>query len=88
LLGLPAALQHQRQNHSHPLHPGDTVILYTDGLVERTDENIDDSIASLVSALAPNPTVDLDALCEAVLAARNGDTRDDVALLAMRVTAS
>lgn len=37
---------------SVPLGPGSTAVLYTDGLVERRDEDLDEGIASLERALA------------------------------------
>lgn len=37
---------------SIPLSPGSTAVLYTDGLVERRDEDLDEGIASLERALA------------------------------------
>jgi serine phosphatase RsbU (regulator of sigma subunit) len=82
LLGLdPDAL---RADHEHPLTPGDTVLLYTDGLVERRREHLDDAFVRLAVAtdgLAGRP---LDELCDTLLARLAPDAEDDVALIALR----
>jgi len=70
------------------LEPGDTVLLYTDGLVERRDEGIDNRLQQLRVALAEAPQ-ELQAALEHLTATLGGDValrQDDVALLALRVT--
>src|SRR5918997_1164412 len=70
------------------LKPGDTVLLYTDGLVERRDEGLDDRLEQLRVALAEAPQ-ELPAALEHLTATLGGDValrQDDVALLALRVT--
>lgn len=64
---------------------GDTVILYTDGLIERADERIDDSLAGLVDAVAAYEGGLVD-LGEHLVAAGGSDgaKSDDIALLAVR----
>lgn len=71
---------------SAELQPGSTVLLYTDGLVERRTEGIDVGLARLQAAMSEGPT-DLEQLCTHVLAnARGeGDLHDDVALLAVKL---
>ena len=69
------------------LEPGDTVLLYTDGLVERRDEHIDSRLEQLRIAVAQAPadlTQTLDHLT-ATLTADDALRQDDVALLALRV---
>lgn len=69
------------------LDPGDTVLLYTDGLVERRDEHIDDRLEQLRAAFAEAPA-DLTQALEHLTASLAGDEalrQDDVALLALRV---
>ncbi|MBA2794285.1 MAG: SpoIIE family protein phosphatase, partial [Thermoleophilaceae bacterium] len=70
---------------SAQLDPGDTVLLYTDGLVERPGEIIDDGLARLAAA-AHEATGGLERLCDELLAALvpSGGAVDDVALLAVR----
>lgn len=72
------------------LAPGDSVLLYTDGLVERRDAGIDSRLEKLRAAVAEAPD-DLNATLEHLTATLVGDEtlrQDDVALLALRVTQS
>ncbi|MFD8789703.1 SpoIIE family protein phosphatase [Streptomyces vinaceus] len=41
-----------RTEHQRPLHPGSTLLLYTDGLVERRRRDMDAAVAQLISLLA------------------------------------
>jgi serine phosphatase RsbU (regulator of sigma subunit)/anti-sigma regulatory factor (Ser/Thr protein kinase) len=85
LLGvLPASA---RSNHELLLEPGMTLLLYTDGLVERRGENLANGLEWLrhrVGALAGLP---LSSLCDALLGELPTDAEDDVALLAVRCLA-
>jgi PAS domain S-box-containing protein len=69
-----------------PFEPGDTLVLYSDGLVERRDVPIDDEIARLCDAAAHHRSLPLDELCGALLDELLGGAPvdDDVALLAVR----
>ncbi|MFN2617166.1 MAG: SpoIIE family protein phosphatase [Thermoleophilaceae bacterium] len=62
-----------------------TLLLYTDGLVERRDIGLDDRLAQL-SAAARTTGGELEQVCDQVLAGVLGDSQpaDDVALLAVR----
>ncbi|MFE4052474.1 SpoIIE family protein phosphatase [Streptomyces sp. YIM B13518] len=67
------------------LEPGDRVLLYTDGLVERPPENIDVGLARLAEAVAVRPgdaAGSLGTLLEAML---EDERRDDVCVLDIRV---
>ena len=70
------------------LEPGDGVLLYTDGLVERRDAGIDSRLQQLRAAVADAPA-DLNSALEHLTGTLVGDEtlrQDDVALLALRVT--
>lgn len=63
---------------------GSTLFLYSDGLVERRGESIDDGFDRLERAASVGPS-DLEAFCDYVIAEMIGDASpDDVALLALR----
>jgi PAS domain S-box-containing protein len=70
---------------SAPMNPGSTLLLYTDGLVERPGENIDDGMAELSARVREAPE-DPDGLCDHLLATLvpPGGATDDVALLTLR----
>jgi phosphoserine phosphatase RsbU/P len=59
------------------------VCFYTDGLIERHGQTIDDGLERLRREITAQP---LDAVCAAVMAALVGSTaaRDDIALLMIR----
>lgn len=64
--------------------PGDQLVLYTDGLVERRDQPIDSCLEVLLAVL-DDPTRPLDATCDELLRIlRAGGGHDDVALLIAR----
>jgi PAS domain S-box-containing protein len=65
---------------------GGTLLLYTDGLVERRDRDLDAGTAELVRVLADLGDLPLQELCDRLLERMYlPDTEDDVALLAVRV---
>ncbi|MCP9490267.1 MAG: SpoIIE family protein phosphatase [Solirubrobacteraceae bacterium MAG38_C4-C5] len=66
------------------LGPGDTLVLYTDGLVERRGASLDAVLQRVLAALGDAAAADLDGLCDAILAAADTVGDDDVALLAFR----
>ncbi|WP_164700561.1 SpoIIE family protein phosphatase [Modestobacter sp. KNN46-3] len=83
LLGVdPSVL---RSDHTQLLVPGSTVVLYTDGLVERRGAVLDDGTAWLAQALAQWAHLPLEELCDRLLAELDGSVDDDVAVLAVRV---
>lgn len=74
-----------RTDHTVALHPGDTVVLYTDGLVERRDATLDDGLDRLVGVASELAALPVEELCDALLARLTPDWADDVALVSLRV---
>jgi PAS domain S-box-containing protein len=73
------------------LHDGDLIVLYTDGLVERRGESLDEGLDRLARAVARIHTDDAEAISDAILAEMlppSASRADDVALLVARVTPS
>jgi anti-anti-sigma factor len=69
-----------------PLEPGDTLLLFTDGLTERRGIDIDVSMEQLRTSLAELAELPLGALLDGVVTGQGADQPlDDVALLAVRL---
>lgn len=75
-----------RADHTVELADGDTLLLYTDGLIERRDAPLEAGLRHLLEQLADLGRCPPGVLCDALLArlAQQGP-EDDVALLAVRV---
>jgi serine phosphatase RsbU (regulator of sigma subunit)/DNA-binding response OmpR family regulator/anti-sigma regulatory factor (Ser/Thr protein kinase) len=71
---------------TYPMKPGETLLLFTDGLVERRGESITDSFDRLLDALGEAPA-EVEMLCEHVLrrTATERGRDDDVAVLAVQL---
>jgi phosphoserine phosphatase RsbU/P len=65
------------------LAPGARIVLFTDGLIERRAEPLDDGIDRLVAAAATAP--DLERVCEIALAQAPSPRFDDLALIALEL---
>lgn len=82
---LGASPERERGSVIESVPPGATLLLYTDGLIERRTEPLDQGMVRLrrqAAALAGEP---LEALCDGLLAALGSGADDDVALLALRL---
>jgi serine phosphatase RsbU (regulator of sigma subunit) len=67
------------------LPDGSTLLLYTDGLVERRGESLDDGLRRLAEALLAVGDVDADEVCDRLLEAMLPEAPDDdVAMLVLR----
>ena len=73
----------RRQVTALALVPGAVLCLFTDGLVERRDEAIDDAITRLCQTVVPGPP---DSVCASIMQALVGSQYpgDDIALLVLR----
>ena len=75
-----------REDRTTVLEPGTTVLLYTDGLVERRDRDIDAGTDELLRVLGECVALPLDKVCDRVLRRMFlPDAEDDVAVLAVRL---
>jgi PAS domain S-box-containing protein len=84
LLGV--APESPREDRAVVLDRGSAVLLYTDGLVERRDRDIDAGTGELVKVLAECVDLPLGELCDRVLERMFlPDAEDDVAILAVRL---
>jgi serine phosphatase RsbU (regulator of sigma subunit) len=84
LLGVDAVAQ--RHDHRIDLPVGSTVLLYTDGLVETRDGDLDVRFAELLAALRRHRAAPLEVLLDRVLADLVGEHHDDdVAVLGVRL---
>ncbi|MEV0156424.1 SpoIIE family protein phosphatase [Micromonospora sp. NPDC050686] len=81
LLGL--ARPSRRSDRQATLAPGDTLLLYTDGLIERRDRPLDEGLDELVGRLAGGDRLPVAELCDRLVTAVDR-REDDLALLAIR----
>lgn len=82
LLGLEPATR--RGDHTQVVRPGATVVLYTDGLVERRGGTVEDGLSWLVGVSAGLGRLPVEDLCDVLLGEVMGSAEDDIALLAVR----
>jgi hypothetical protein len=64
------------------LEPGQTILFFTDGLIEGRHVGVADGMARL-ARLAASGAVEPDSLCDRVLGALSAERHDDVAVLAV-----
>ncbi|MCO7220071.1 SpoIIE family protein phosphatase [Klenkia sp. PcliD-1-E] len=84
LLGVdPTTIRHDQVTL---LERGATVLLFTDGLIERRRADLDDGLTRLTDALTALPGTTLDELCDGIIDRLvAGHPEDDVALVAVRL---
>ncbi len=82
MLGIDAPA---RPPHTVQLAPGDVLFFYTDGLIERRDEGIDEGLERLARAVEARPER-LDELCDGLLRENESRFIDDVAIVAISRT--
>jgi PAS domain S-box-containing protein len=74
-----------RHGHETDLPDGSTLLLFTDGLIERSGSDLDQGVAALRAALTDLSGRPLDELCDSLLARLVPEHgADDVALIAVR----
>jgi serine phosphatase RsbU (regulator of sigma subunit) len=79
--------RHRRHDRAAELAPGSTVLLYTDGLVERRDRDIDAGTAELLTVIGEAAGLPLEQRCDRGLERLFlPDAEDDVAVLALRLS--
>ncbi|MFJ9927813.1 Serine phosphatase RsbU, regulator of sigma subunit [Streptomyces misionensis] len=85
--GLPVGVEPSfgRYDDEHRLPAGSTLLLFTDGLVERRGEDIDATLAELADQAARLAGVPLRRLCAELVTGRGQLFDDDVTLLALRL---
>jgi hypothetical protein len=82
LLGVQSGARYQEVTTS--LRPGDALLLFTDGLIERRHEAIDDSMNSLLR-IASRPVDSIASYADHLLGNAPSDTGDDACLVAVHV---
>ncbi|MEU5114879.1 SpoIIE family protein phosphatase [Streptomyces longwoodensis] len=84
LIGMDPDLPRASARESLP--PGSTLLLFTDGLIERRGESLGDAMTRLGRHAAAHAGDPLEVFCDELVIAFGADTTDDVALLALRPT--
>jgi serine phosphatase RsbU (regulator of sigma subunit)/PAS domain-containing protein len=84
---LGVAPQCPRADREVELRPGATLLLYTDGLVERRNDPEDHASADLLDLVRRGKGLSLSDLCDHLVRGTTADTGDDMVVLALRVPA-
>lgn len=74
-----------RRTARHDLRPGDVLVFYTDGLIERRDRALLDGLAALREVAAGATAVDAAGIGEELLARLADSPEDDVAVVVVRI---
>ncbi|MFY1649618.1 SpoIIE family protein phosphatase [Solwaraspora sp. WMMB762] len=86
--GPPLGLAGPRRPTRVELRPGDTLLMFSDGVVERRGQDLGIGMSALAAAVAETSTSDPRNLCAVASAAVPGTTDDDVAVLAVEHAAA
>ncbi|MBF9129037.1 SpoIIE family protein phosphatase [Plantactinospora sp. S1510] len=81
--GVPLGLDGPRATVTVDFPPGDTLLLFSDGVVERRQRSLSEGFDLLATAVAGAATGDPRTLCALATGAVPGSTEDDVAVLAV-----
>ncbi|MGW1618818.1 SpoIIE family protein phosphatase [Streptomyces sp. NPDC002172] len=81
---LGAVPEAEYQEHEVQLAVDDTLLMYTDGLVERRDRSVEESLAQLLKAARTVPPA-LDQQVDRLLTHSRSDTDDDTCVVGIRV---
>ncbi|KZB79231.1 SpoIIE family protein phosphatase [Amycolatopsis regifaucium] len=85
VLGGPRRSRYREETAT--LDPGASVLLYTDGLIERRDEHIDEGLRRLCETLTENRSLSPEPLVATIIDnLLDSGQQDDVALLGLRLT--
>ncbi len=68
------------------LRPGDTLVFYSDGVVESRHGRLDEGIRRLAATVAAHAHEDLEALNDSIVAVHCAEPSDDCCLLLVRRT--
>ncbi|BCJ57379.1 magnesium or manganese-dependent protein phosphatase [Micromonospora endophytica] len=82
-LGAPLGVGYHPRTRTVAFTPGDTLLLFSDGVVERRRHGLSHGLARLAESVAVAQSGDPRALCATATAAVSGATEDDVAVLAV-----
>ncbi|WP_020016589.1 SpoIIE family protein phosphatase [Promicromonospora sukumoe] len=86
LLGMDPGVA--RRDHAVDIGPGDTLVLYTDGLIETRDDRLRARLDQLAKVLAGTHTEELPAVVQVALSGMlSGSAGDDVAIVMVRAAA-
>jgi hypothetical protein len=77
---LGTGLTTHRSDHTISLEPGAKVVFYTDGLIERRDEPLDDSMRTLLEELTDQHLLSAEQLCDHLLGRHMAWATDDIVI--------
>ncbi|MGA4960110.1 SpoIIE family protein phosphatase [Streptomyces lavendulocolor] len=86
LIGVDSTLP--RPTARDPLPPLSTLLMFTDGLIERPGESLSDAMTRLRRHTAALARAPLDVFCDELILGLGAGSTDDIALLALRPTPS